>query len=701
MTQVRLGRITLHWCRRCDLPLLRREPCGICGSTPLPVALTPPGDARPAFDFDLDMVREVAAGQFGADAGRRLLPGGEAVMLNRVPDIDRTDEIVAGGRVLGNLAFLPGRGLVLQLRMAGAERVGVPEKGWVVADRGAVASVLQSSNLMGPGVLRASEDIRPGDEVIVLEEGGALLATGSARMSFGQMRAGEKGIAVKIRWRRGEEGAREDDRSRDGSGTEGGRGDERGPSVWSRAVLANRAILEGEVRKAVSFIKEGVERVGKPVAVSYSGGKDSLATLLLVLEAGIRPRLLFVDTGLELPETVENARSVAASLGLELLTESAGDAFWRGLPLFGPPARDARWCCKCCKLGPVTRLILKEFPGGVLSFIGQRRYESEARALKGPVWKNPWVPGQIGASPIQDWPALQLWLFLFSRLGAPAIDGGGGVGDSGGEASMPEGSGVTAPKLEAEGGTGNTSALPDNQKAGLSQAKPSLRWNPWYERGLERIGCFLCPASNLADLELVKRFYAGYGRWEETLKNLPEEWKLYGLWRWRRIPRGIEEYMTKMGVHPTPIPAPPKGAELAVKSRSRGEDGRWELRASHSPLRDVVLLRNRLLPLGKVMEEEGSLSIGGWARIQPDGAITVWAASEEELERRLERLREALLRAEGCAGCGVCTGRCRSGAAGVREGRMVIDPERCTGCGSCLEGPCPVTAYGPGLQSDL
>lgn len=74
-----------------------------------------------------------------------------------------------------------------------------------------------------------------------------------------------------------------------------------------------------------------------------------------------------------------------------------------------------RWCCKTNKLGPTVRPIMGKFPGGVLSFIGQRRYESEKRSEKPRVWRNPWVPGQVGAAPIQDWTSMHVWLYTFRR----------------------------------------------------------------------------------------------------------------------------------------------------------------------------------------------------------------------------------------------------------------------------------------------
>lgn len=125
------------------------------------------------------------------------------------------------------------------------------------------------------------------------------------------------------------------------------------------------------------------------VSVSYSGGKDSLAVLQLVDECLEDYEIMFADTGLEFPETLDNVKQVAEHYGKELRTASAGDSFWDSISVFGPPTMDTRWCCKICKLGPITRLIDENYEGGCLSFIGQRQYESHARSISKKVWKIP------------------------------------------------------------------------------------------------------------------------------------------------------------------------------------------------------------------------------------------------------------------------------------------------------------------------
>ncbi|WP_341536887.1 phosphoadenosine phosphosulfate reductase domain-containing protein [Methanosarcina barkeri] len=51
------------------------------------------------------------------------------------------------------------------------------------------------------------------------------------------------------------------------------------------------------------------------VSVSYSGGKDSLAVLQLVSESLDDYEIMFADTGLEFPETIENVKQVVEHYG--------------------------------------------------------------------------------------------------------------------------------------------------------------------------------------------------------------------------------------------------------------------------------------------------------------------------------------------------------------------------------------------------
>ncbi|KAA0001063.1 MAG: phosphoadenosine phosphosulfate reductase, partial [Thermoplasmata archaeon] len=151
----------MRWCHKCNLPVLGKT-CGICGGETEEVKLTPPGDVRPAFPFDMELCRKVIEEQFG-DA---VLP--EVVLLNDVPSIDKMDEVIFNGKVAGALQYDVEEKKFRFIPRVWFAAMIKPAKGFVVADKGAVSPILNGSSLLAPGVIDASPEIKRGDEVIVL-----------------------------------------------------------------------------------------------------------------------------------------------------------------------------------------------------------------------------------------------------------------------------------------------------------------------------------------------------------------------------------------------------------------------------------------------------------------------------------------------------------------------------------------------------
>ena len=629
MGAIILGKMHLRWCDKCNVPVLEQSKCSSCRSETRPVKITPPGDARPAFESDVARIRSLVDSQFGEGTGRLVIPEGAIVLLNKAPDIDRMDEVIVDGAVVGAVRFALASGEKFLPRPEAAEAISDhASKGWVLIDPIAADAVRnKSASTLAVGVLECDPGIEAGDELIVLDEPRNAVSVGVSKMSASDMMQHKRGTAVKTRWTVKEP-----------------RGIEGRPATWAQATVANKETIDRRTREAADFIKKTVKDSGLPVAVSYSGGKDSLATLLLVLDAGITPDLMFVDTGLEFEETRKNVQDTASSLGLKLIVESAGDAFWKNIGRFGPPAKDFRWCCKTCKLGPATQLIQKNYPGGVLSFIGQRAYESQQRAEKGRIWRNPWTPNQLAASPIQKWSALHVWLYLFSK---------------------------------------------------------GARYNPLYEKGLERIGCFMCPATDLAELRKVREISADYARWQEFLTqhaektHRPPHWLEYDLWRWKRLPKSVLDELGPSA----------KTETFEVPSDLAAEPLEFRSTSGYSPCVEGLSMEgifSRALPMDRVAN---LLNIIGPVTTSPDGniaevrSITVFgegpvmvkAKDEEALRQKSAMLKEVVFRAVECAGCGICIGRCERGSLRL-EGTIVIDPEKCDHCGRCL-GPCPAVKF--------
>lgn len=407
-------------------------------------------------------------------------------------------------------------------------------------------------------------------------------------------------------------------------------------------LLANDYWFRTRISKSVKHLSVMAEKTKLPVVVSYSGGKDSLVALHLTLTAGLEPDLMFNDTGIELPPTVRNVEHVARTYGLELVLASAGNAFWESVKEFGPPAKDYRWCCKVVKMSPIAKVYKTRYHNGLMAVIGQRAYESVDRSRSGAVWRNRWLPAALNVSPLQEWDQLTVWGYII---------------------------------------------------------KNKLPVNELYFKGFERLGCFLCPAGNVAEYFMVEKEYPEL--WEKWIRFLrewkkrigaPDEWVTYHLWRWlnplsqgrkrvevwkglRRPADWSEEYRKWSGYSATLI----EGEEGSEYVKIRVKPGiritaikeQWKILGT-----DFVDLNN------KVLVKKGSRTI-----ISIEENI-IEAHSNDAFDDAVKALKLAV-RSEKCAGCGNCVTWCPNDAISINDGRPIVDPERCTGCGVCVE-VCPV-----------
>jgi phosphoadenosine phosphosulfate reductase len=373
------------------------------------------------------------------------------------------EEIIVGGGIAGIIRYFPDQRRWEPVPRPEACALFRPEKRFVVIGDDAVPFIRdQGMSVLRPGVVSIDEHVRAGDEVFILTGDGTCIGVGRAKVDAATARALEKGSIVRTRRNIPSQVVC-------------------GKATWDDAVRANAEVLEKAENSSILFVQEVAGRNPHLVAnVSYSGGKDSLATLLVVTKAIGKVPMLFADTGLEFPETYENIAEASKRYGLDLIRTDGNTTFWKTFAEQGPPAVNARWCCKVCKLTPVGDLIREQW-GECLSFIGQRRYESAARAHSERVWRNRNVRVQLSAAPIHNWTAMHVWLYLM-REKAPH--------------------------------------------------------NILYERHLDRIGCFMCPSSDMALIHLIETEYPVLWQgWLDRLEDyrqahgLPKEWVTEGKWR--------------------------------------------------------------------------------------------------------------------------------------------------------------------------
>ncbi len=164
---------------------------------PRQVEMTPPGDARPAFAHDVDFLQVAdSTRQFGPGCGQRGHPGRQDRPDEQGPRPGPDGRGHPGRRGRRHLALRPR--CRLEVHPEGARRPADCKegrgKGMVMADDGAVTPILNSSNLMVPGVLSAhSTASRRATRSSWSTGPGGHLATGVARMAIEEMMLNGKG----------------------------------------------------------------------------------------------------------------------------------------------------------------------------------------------------------------------------------------------------------------------------------------------------------------------------------------------------------------------------------------------------------------------------------------------------------------------------------------------------------------------------
>ncbi|MFX0052532.1 MAG: PUA domain-containing protein, partial [Candidatus Hermodarchaeota archaeon] len=343
-----LGKIRLRWCDSCQVPLIRNH-CDLCKNKGRKVLISPPGDARPAFKGDrIEMLSSVAS-QFGEISAQKFkyLIENQVILLNKVPYIDRMDEIIIQGEVIGIFRFnIVKKDYELIPKLPLAKEIWDPQSNrYVIVDDGAKIPITKGASVLSPGILSADTNIAIDDPVIVVCEN-EVIAVGLAKMTGVQMKESGYGVAVKTKYRKNISS-----RSLHSSVTN-----------WNRIVRANIQSLEVLEREAIDFIEHEASKYPKQV-VAYSGGKDSLVTLDLVDRSNVFYEIIFSDTGLEYPETLENIRKVGDKYQKTIIIhENKSWDFWERFDYFGPPSRNSRWCCKSAKLFPINEMLEMIFP---------------------------------------------------------------------------------------------------------------------------------------------------------------------------------------------------------------------------------------------------------------------------------------------------------------------------------------------------
>jgi len=611
-------RAEIYWCRNCNIPLLTPK-CGICGEIGREFRATPPMDIRPAFKGDIKRIREAIIREFKDENAVKTLIGEEKIiLLNKIPHIDQADEIIIDGRVIGQVYFNP--------------RIG--EWRFKPVEEGSARLI---ANSVGYWCTIKRRRVEKWDRINLSEvisgefprKNGSIIAIGNPEgKSIGVGEYDGDKIKVIKAWNPHSIHIIKE------------------KANMEKAIKANEDALKNLEKRAIAFIREVHKRYDMPICISFSGGKDSLATLAISLQSEMEGKILFNDTGLELPETIRYVEEISDKLGVELIKANAGRIFWESLDVFGPPARDYRWCCKTCKLIPILKTMKEEYPNGSLTLVGQRRYESLTRARSSDIWRNKWLPNSINASPIMNWSALHVWLYIFWR---------------------------------------------------------KMYVNPLYEIGFDRLGCWLCPSCELAEFKLVEEIHPEM--WSEWRRKLNEwamkrgysrEWVEMGLWRWIKIPGDQKKLAREMKVEIEEEDVkrfPTKIIEIAGHSPCQGKysvEAKIDVNIPLKVVKDVLPILGEVKYSSKLDVLTLNMEKAN-VTITSKGQITVIAEGKVEAEEYMRNVLKAILRGMYCVKCGSCQYICPTKSIKI-ESHPIIDEAKCMKCGKCQEN-CPVSEY--------
>jgi phosphoadenosine phosphosulfate reductase len=195
-----------------------------------------------------------------------------------------------------------------------------------------------------------------------------------------------------------------------------------------------RTYRDFRVKQARKIIRMADEIFSGNLAVAFSGGKDSLVVLHLVLDENPNVPVIYNNTTVEFPETLQYVRKLHKEWGFDMQVTRCRVPFLKAVLERGWATHENRWCCKPYKDFPAQEFLLANNIAAEVT--GTTRTESIYRrsltAFKLP--KKP--PQMIRVNPIYDWNSWEVWRYIREN---------------------------------------------------------DLPYNPLYDKGYKRIGCWCCP----------------------------------------------------------------------------------------------------------------------------------------------------------------------------------------------------------------
>ena len=459
-----IDRNILGWCHNCNVPILEAKRCGICGRQSTKLNLRFKGETRPLFPIEKRTIKALVIEYF-SDKLLSDLHEDSIWFFNETSRTEFKGDIIIDGKVLFEVHYNTHRRRWRIKPYKDFLRYFDPQRRVIYLHDSLASSLRECKGVYSSWIKGMNSPALP-DEYVILDAGdvkgiGKVLVNSLTRTQDRKVIEVFDSGFVDKRW-------------------------ELRGSHLKKTIQANSYILETKEKEAIEEVEYAIGKLNLPLVVAFSGGKDSSTVANICLEYDSSAPIVFLDTGIEFPETVHFIiDSFAKELHLEdnlVRIESPNDFFklWK---IFGPPSRSMRWCCKTQKFTPMNKYITTNYPRGVLSALAIRKHESLFRSKSSLIERNRWLPNQANLYPIKDWGLLDVWLYIFWK---------------------------------------------------------KLPYNELYERGIPRVGCWSCPFQSqcIFDMmerthpDLIRTLYTRLQRWAAK-HGFSKEWVISGDWRLR------------------------------------------------------------------------------------------------------------------------------------------------------------------------
>ena len=144
----------------------------------------------------LQKIRSIADYQFGSGVGETLFPDNVEISFSK--RTGRMRHIYLGSKLLATLRPTDG---FFSLTIEGARRIlkVKPHRLWVRVQDDVADFIADGRSVFAKHIVDCDEEIRPEEEVIVVDDEGGVLAVGRAVLTGKEMRAFKRGVAVRVR----------------------------------------------------------------------------------------------------------------------------------------------------------------------------------------------------------------------------------------------------------------------------------------------------------------------------------------------------------------------------------------------------------------------------------------------------------------------------------------------------------------------